>query len=39
MAMVIDRLGLLGVARHPLTASRLAGVALLGVGVYLVVRS
>jgi uncharacterized membrane protein YdcZ (DUF606 family) len=38
MAVVIDQLGWLGVARHPVTATRLAGVALLAAGVYLVVR-
>lgn len=38
MAVVIDQLGWLGVARHPVTAARLAGVALLAAGVYLVVR-
>jgi transporter family-2 protein len=38
MAAVIDQLGLLGVARHPITAARLVGLALLGVGVVLVVR-
>ena len=38
MAIVIDQLGLVGVTRHPVTATRLAGVALLAGGVYLVVR-
>lgn len=38
-AVVIDQLGLVGVARHPVTAGRLAGVVLLGAGVYLVVRN
>jgi bacterial/archaeal transporter family-2 protein len=38
MAVLIDQIGLAGVARHPITAGRLAGVALLGAGVYLVVR-
>lgn len=38
-AVVIDQLGLVGVARHPITAARLVGVAMLGVGVLLIVRS
>lgn len=38
MAVVIDQFGLVGVARHPLTAARVVGVALLAAGVYLVVR-
>jgi transporter family-2 protein len=38
MAVVIDQLGLLGVARHPTGALRLLGVALLVAGTYLVVR-
>jgi transporter family-2 protein len=38
MAVVIDQLGLAGVTRHPVSAARLAGVALLGAGVFLVVR-
>ena len=38
MAVVIDQLGLLGVAKHPLTAARVAGIALLAAGVFLVVR-
>jgi transporter family-2 protein len=39
MAVVIDQLGLVGVARHPITAGRVIGVALLGAGVFLVVRN
>jgi transporter family-2 protein len=39
MAVVVDQLGLVGVARHPITAARVAGLVLLGVGVWLVVRS
>lgn len=38
MAVVIDQFGLVGVARHPLTAARVVGVALLAAGAYLVVR-
>jgi transporter family-2 protein len=38
MALVIDQLGLLGVVRQPITAARLAGVVLLGVGTFLIVR-
>jgi transporter family-2 protein len=37
-AVVVDRLGVLGVARHPITAARVAGVVLLGIGTFLVVR-
>jgi transporter family-2 protein len=37
-AVVVDQLGLLGVARQPVTAARIAGIVLLGVGTYLVVR-
>lgn len=38
MALVVDQLGILGVAKHPVTAGRLLGVALLAGGVYLIVR-
>lgn len=38
MSVVIDQLGLLGVARQPVTAARIAGVVLLALGTYLVVR-
>lgn len=38
MAVVIDQLGLLGIPRHPVTAARVLGVALLATGVYLIVR-
>ena len=38
IGVVIDRFGLLGVERQPVTAARVAGVALLAAGVYLVVR-
>jgi uncharacterized membrane protein YdcZ (DUF606 family) len=37
--VVIDQFGIAGVAKHPVTAARIAGVALLGAGVYLVVRN
>jgi transporter family-2 protein len=38
LSLVIDRLGLLGVERQPLTAAKLLGVALLALGTWLVVR-
>ncbi|MDX6680742.1 MAG: bacterial/archaeal transporter family-2 protein [Solirubrobacteraceae bacterium] len=38
ISVVVDHLGLLGVERQPITATRLAGVALLAAGTYLVVR-
>ena len=37
-SVVIDRFGLLGLSKQPLTAARVAGIAFLVVGVYLVVR-
>ena len=37
-AMVIDRLGILGLERTPITTARLIGVALLLAGTYLVIR-
>jgi transporter family-2 protein len=37
-SVVIDRLGLFGIDEKPLTAARIAGVAMLAVGVYLIVR-
>lgn len=37
-AVVIDRMGVLGLDERPLTAQRLAGVALLALGTFLVVR-
>jgi transporter family-2 protein len=37
-SVVIDRLGLLGIDQKPLTLTRIAGVVLLAVGVFLVVR-
>jgi bacterial/archaeal transporter family-2 protein len=38
MAVVVDQLGILGVERHPIDASRVAGVILLAAGTFLVVR-
>ena len=38
MAVVVDQLGILGVAKHPITAVRVIGVVLLGLGTYLIVR-
>jgi len=38
LSLVIDQLGLLGVARQPITAAKVAGVVLLGAGVALIVR-
>lgn len=37
-ALVIDHFGWLGLPQNPVTASRLCGVALLGIGVWLVSR-
>ncbi|MGH2925094.1 MAG: DMT family transporter [Solirubrobacterales bacterium] len=37
-AMVIDRLGVLGLGRTPITSTRVLGVGLLLVGTYLVIR-
>jgi len=37
-SVVIDRLGLFGVAKQPLTTGKLIGIAVLAVGVYLIVR-
>ena len=37
-SVVIDRFGLLGLEQKPLSATRVLGVALLALGVYLVVR-
>jgi bacterial/archaeal transporter family-2 protein len=37
-AVVIDHYGWLGLPEHPVTAMRLIGVALLGAGVWLIVR-
>jgi len=38
MSVVIDQFGILGVARQPITAARLAGIVLLAAGTFLVVR-
>jgi transporter family-2 protein len=38
MAVVIDQLGILGVAKQPVTAIRLLGVAFLAIGTFLVIR-
>jgi transporter family-2 protein len=38
VAMTVDHYGWLGVERSPITASKLAGLALLAAGTYLVVR-
>ena len=37
-AVLIDRLGILGLARTPVTAGRVAGIALLLAGTYLIIR-
>ena len=39
MAVIVDQLGILGVAQRQLTPGRLIGVALLAAGVYLVVET
>ena len=38
VSAVIDRFGLLGIARQPLSATRIIGLVVLAVGVFLVVR-
>ncbi len=38
MAVVIDQLGLLGVAKQPVTAAKAVGIALLAIGTFLIVR-
>lgn len=38
VSVVVDHFGLLGVEKQPITALRVAGVVLLGLGTYLVVR-
>lgn len=38
VSVVVDQLGILGVARQPISALRVAGIVLLAVGTYLVVR-
>jgi transporter family-2 protein len=37
-AVIVDELGIIGLAKHTVTAPRLAGVALLAAGTFLVVR-
>jgi transporter family-2 protein len=37
-AVIVDQLGILGVAKHTITVPRLAGIALLAAGTLLVVR-
>jgi transporter family-2 protein len=37
-AVLVDQFGLLGVAKHPITAGRVAGLVLLAAGVFLIVR-
>lgn len=39
VSLLIDQFGWLGVARDPITVSQVLGVVLLGLGVYLVVRT
>jgi transporter family-2 protein len=38
MSVILDRLGILGLAKHGFTTQRLAGIALLAAGVILIVR-
>lgn len=38
MSVLVDHFGLLGVTRDPISVLKLVGVALLGIGTYLVVR-
>lgn len=38
VSVVVDHFGLLGVAKQPVTLARVAGIALLALGTYLVVR-
>jgi bacterial/archaeal transporter family-2 protein len=38
LAVVVDQLGILGVAKHPVTVARVAGILLLALGVLLIVR-
>jgi transporter family-2 protein len=38
VAVLIDQLGLFGVARHPVSLGRVAGILLLAAGVVLIVR-
>ncbi|HVS29110.1 MAG TPA: DMT family transporter [Solirubrobacteraceae bacterium] len=38
LAVVVDQFGWLGVAKHPMTLVRVAGIALLAAGTFLIVR-
>ncbi|MEA2195093.1 MAG: bacterial/archaeal transporter family-2 protein [Solirubrobacteraceae bacterium] len=38
VSVVVDHFGLIGVAKQPVTVAKVAGVVLLGLGTYLVVR-
>ena len=38
MAVIVDQFGLLNIPKHPITAVRVLGIALLAAGVYLIVR-
>ena len=38
MGVLVDHLGLLGVAKDPITATKVVGIALLAAGVFLIVR-
>lgn len=38
LSMIVDQFGLLGVERHPITLSRVLGVLVLVLGVFLIVR-
>jgi transporter family-2 protein len=38
VSVVVDHLGLVGVAKHPITLEKIVGVALLAAGTYLIVR-
>jgi transporter family-2 protein len=37
-AVIVDQLGILGIAKHPITAARVAGLVLLAAGVFLIIR-
>jgi transporter family-2 protein len=38
VSVVVDHFGLVGVAKHPITLTKIVGIALLAAGTYLVVR-
>jgi transporter family-2 protein len=38
LAVVVDQLGILGVAKQPITAARVGGIVLLAIGTFLIVR-